>query len=420
MKRMKALLLSTSDIEGGAARAAYRLHQGLSTTGVDSYMFVQKKVSDDRTVLSCQNLLGKLSEKLKLSEHLDRLPLKRYHGSLKSSFSLQWTSEEVPAAISTLNPQIINVHWICKGFLRIETLATFKQPIVLTLHDMWAFTGGCHYSQECDRYTQSCGACPQLKSRHQHDLSRWVWSRKAKAWKDLNLTVVTPSRWLAECASRSSLFQQTRVEVIPNGLDTQIYKPMDRCIARDRLNLPQDKFLVLFGAMYATSDARKGFHLLQPALQKLSTAGWQDKLELIVFGAAKPSQPTDFGFKTHYLGSFQDDLSLALIYAAADVFVAPSVQDNLPNTVMEALACGTPSVAFKIGGMPDLIEHQYTGYLAQPYEADDLAAGIAWILDNPERHAALCQQSRQTTEQEFTVQQQAQAYKTLFEELLAS
>jgi glycosyltransferase involved in cell wall biosynthesis len=417
---MKTLLLSTSDLEGGAARAAYRLHQGFQKTGVDSYMLVQEKKSDDRTVSSSQNMLSKLSTKLKLSEHLDALPLRQYHRSPKTPFSLQWTPEQVSSAIAALNPQIINLHWICKGFLRIETLAKFRQPIVLTLHDMWAFTGGCHYSQGCDRYIKSCGDCPQLQSIHECDLSRWVWNRKSKAWKDLNLTIVTPSRWLSECARRSSLFQQMRVETIPNGLDTQVYKPMERSIARDRLNLPQDKLLVLFGAMYATSDTRKGLHLLQPALQKLSRTNLQDKIELIIFGASKPNHDPEFGFKVHYVGSLSDDISLSLIYAAADVFVAPSLQDNLPNTVMEALACGTPCVTFEIGGMPDLIDHQRTGYLVQPYDVEDLAAGITWILDCPERHANLCRQSRQKVEQDFTMQQQAQSYTTLFEQLIVN
>ena len=172
--------------------------------------------------------------------------------------------------------------------------------------------------------------------------------------------------------------------------------------------------------MTATSDRRKGFHLLLPAIKKLSQGEiWQHKLELVVFGASEPVNPPDFGLKTHYLGRLNDDISLALVYAAADIFVAPSLEDNLPNTVMEALACGTPSVAFKIGGMPDMIEHQENGYLAHPFEVEDLALGINWVLEDTERYNQLCIRARQKVAQEFTLELQAQKYLELYSEILS-
>lgn len=417
---MKILLVSTSDFEGGAARATYRLHQGFHRAGITSQILVQRKLSSDPLVVTASSSLSKLSNKLKLTERIDALPLKSYSRSKQNLFSPQWTPEQVSAAVKRINPDIINLHWVCKGFLRIETLAQFQRPVVLTLHDMWAFTGGCHYSQDCNRYIKSCGVCPQLQSSSEKDLSYQVWKRKAKAWNHKELTVVTPSRWLAECARQSSLFQQSQIKVIPYGLDTQLYKPLDRRIARDRLNLPQEKLLVLFGAMHAGSDTRKGLQFLPPALQKLNATNWVNEIELIIFGASQPNQAPNFGFKARYLGNLNDDVTLALAYAAANVFVAPSMQDNLPNTVMEALACGTPCVAFNIGGMPDLIDHQSNGYLAQPYNTDDLAAGIAWVLESQERRQVLCQQSRQKVEKEFTLGLQAQRYSSLFKELLGN
>jgi glycosyltransferase involved in cell wall biosynthesis len=282
---------------------------------------------------------------------------------------------------------------------------------------MWAFTGGCHYSQDCDRYTASCGACPQLYSSENWDLSRWVWQRKAKSWKDLDLTIVALSSWLSNCASSSSLFRDRRIEVIPNGLDIRKYRPINRHVARELLNLPQDKHLVLFGSIWATNVKRKGFHLLQPALQDLNQSGWQDKLELVIFGASQPNNPPDFGFKVHYLGTLSDDLLLALIYSAADVFVLPSTEENLANTVMESIACGTPCVAFNIGGMPDMVEHLKNGYLAQPYKIEDLAKGIAWVIENEERHQKLSHRAREKAEQEFTLEIQAHRYLSLFSEL---
>ncbi|QSJ15469.1 glycosyltransferase family 4 protein [Nostoc sp. UHCC 0702] len=414
------LLINTCDpkAEGGAgdARAAYRLHQGLLRLGINSQMLVQNKKIDDQTVISYPNKLGQIISKLRPS--LDALPLKFYGHSKQNPIymRLQWLPNNITSQIATLNPDIINLHWICDGFVPIEALAKFNKPIVWTFHDLWAFTGGCCYNKECDRYTKSCGNCPILGSNQASDLSSWVWRRKAKAWQNLKLTIVTPSKWLAECAKSSSLFQNTPIKVIPYGLDLDRYKPIEQQTARKILNLPQNKQLILFGAISATSNQRKGFHLLQPALQKLSQAGWKDKIELIVFGASQPENPTEFGFQAHYLGKLNDDISLALVYCAADVFVAPSIQDNLPNTVLEAIACGTPCVTFNIGGMPDMIEHQKNGYLAQPYQIEDLAQGIAWVIENKERYKKLCDRAREKAEQEFNLELAARSYLSVYEE----
>lgn len=412
---MKVLHLSTSDIDGGAARAAYRLHRGLQNLSVNSQILVQEKYSDDRHVFAPKTRLSQGIARAKLT--LDALPLKLYQQRQDALLSLQWLPDRVVQNTAAIAPDIINLHWINGAFVQIETLSKFRCPLVWTLHDMWAFTGGCHYSGECDRYTTSCGYCPQLHSSKDRDLSRWVWHRKSKAWKQLNLTIVTPSQWLAECARTSSLFQSARIKVIPNGLDTRRYRPINRCLARELLHLPQDKHLILFGSMSGTSDQRKGFHLLQPALQQLSRTEWSKQLALIVFGEAAEIPP-ELGFEIHYLGKLSDDLSLALTYAAAAAFVAPSVQDNLPNTVMESLACGTPCVAFNIGGMGDLIEHQQNGYLARPYAIDDLARGIVWVLENQNRHQALSKRAREKVEQEFSLETQAHRYLALYDEIL--
>ena len=410
---MKVLHLSESD-GGGAGRATFRLNQGLQRLGVDSKILVQLKYSDDRTVFSPETTLGKFSAKLKLPERLDALPLKSYPQRDASDFSLEWLPSGIVSKVAKLTPDVVNLHWVCHGYVPIEAIAKFKKPLVWTLHDMWAFTGGCHYSQECDRYENSCGTCPQLGSTKSWDISRWVWQRKAKAWQNLNLTLVSPSHWLAKCARSSSLFQDLPIEVIPNGLDTQQYKPIPRQVARELLNLPQDKQLILFGAMYPNSDRRKGFYLLQKALQKLSKTEWCNQIEIVIFGASRPQESVELGLNSHYLGRLSDEISLAVVYAAADVFVAPSTQDNLPNTVMEAIACGTPSVAFNIGGMPELIEHQHNGYLAQALDSEDLAQGIIWVLENKERHQKLCDRARQKAEQEFTLEIQARRYESLY------
>lgn len=415
---MKVLLISTSDLSGGAGRAASRLHQGLQSCNITSQMLVQTKLSDDETVTGPQTRIEKAISKYR--RNIDKLPLQQLYPQCdRSVYSLQWLPDQITSKLAQIKADVINLHWVCGGFLNIATIGKFKLPIIWTLHDMWPFTGGCHYSQECDRYTESCGSCPQLPSHKPSDWSHWVWQRKAKAFQNINLTIVTPSLWLAKCASSSSLFKDLRVEVIPNGLDTTKYQPINRQMARQILGMPQDKHIVLFGAMNATSDPRKGFHLLQQALENLNTSVLKEQLFLMIIGTSNSSYLPNGGLETHYLGKLSDDISLAIAYAAADVFIAPSIQENLPNTVMEALACGTPCVAFNIGGMPDMIEHQKNGYLARPYEIEDLAQGIVWVLDNKERHRKLSYRAREKAEQEFTLKIQAHRYSSLFSEILA-
>jgi glycosyltransferase involved in cell wall biosynthesis len=411
---MNILHLSTCDIEGGAARSAYRLHCGLRTIGLQSNMLVRAKSSLDKSVISEKKLMTKLGPVF------NGLPLKYFYPNRDSQpFSTQWFPDALASEVQRLNPSIINLHWVCNGFLKIETLRDFKKPLVWTLHDMWAFTGGCHYNQNCDKYMDSCGDCPQLESKRDVDLSRWIWKRKSKAWQDLNLTIVTPSQWLAKCAGHSSLFKNQPIKVIPYGLDTTLYKPISKSIAREILNLPQDKLLILFNSM-SSKDTRKGFSLLKQALKFLSQSSqWKEEIELIILGESQAKTSEDLGLKAHYLGRFNDDISIVLAYNAADVFVAPSLQDNLPNTILEAMACGIPSVAFNIGGMPDMIDHQSNGYLAQPFDIEDLAEGIVWVLKDLERHKKLCDQSREKAEREFTLELQAYRYQSLFQEILS-
>ncbi len=208
----------------------------------------------------------------------------------------------------------------------------------------------------------------------------------------------------------------------PYGLDLGIYKPIDRQLARQILNLPLNSKLILFGAISATSDRRKGLHLLQPALQKLQKYldSKEIPIEILIMGASQPKSSLDFGLITHYLGKLSDDVTLALIYSAADIFVAPSLQDNLANTVLEAIACGLPVVAFDIGGMSDMITHQHNGYLAKPFDTDDFAKGISWILEDGDRYQRLSHQAREKAEKEFSQELQAKRYLKLFEEILTN
>jgi glycosyltransferase involved in cell wall biosynthesis len=409
---MKTLHLSTSDIDNGGARAAYRLHKGLQGIGCESQMLVRAKFSSDPTVLVARSLLTKLGPPS------SDLPLRFYPKCTSEMFSAQWFPDGIGTKAAQQASDIINLHWICNGFIQIETLAKFNRPLVWTLHDMWPFTGGCHYTRDCTQYQASCGTCPQLPSRRRWDLSRWIWQRKKKAIAKAPLTIVATSRWMADCARASSLFKDLPIEVIPLGLDTQRYKPINRQVARELLNLPQDKQLVLFGAIGATANPRKGFHLLLPALQQLCQEGWGNRLGIVVFGGAPDQNPIPVELESHYVGYVHDDLLLTAIYAAADVMVVPSVQEVFGQTAIESMACGTPVIAFNGTGLQDIVTHQETGYLAQPFEVQDLARGIAWVLAEPERHKTLCLKARETCVTQFSAPIQAERYLSLYKEIL--
>jgi glycosyltransferase involved in cell wall biosynthesis len=437
IKRLNVLHLSTSDLQGGAARAAYRLHQGLLRQGVDSSMLVQAKMSCDPRVFAPT----RRSQQLFTSTRViwDTLPLKAYpQCKADGNFFPQWLPERVASQVGQRHPDILNLHWISGGFVRLETLARLPYPIVWTLHDMWAFTGGCHYSGTCERYTQTCGACPQLQSQNPRDLSYRVWQRKAKAWQGLNLTLICPSQWLADQVRRSHLFARGShhqihrpihhdIEVIPNGLDLQTYRPIEQGLARQLLRLPPKGQLILFGALQATSDPRKGFDLLQAALQQLPllqranpTEAMPQPIEVVIFGATSPENPPDLGFPVHYLGQLQDELSLVLAYAAADVMVVPSRQENLAQTACEALACGTPVVVFDQTGLTTVIEHQVNGYVCADLDSQSLATGMAWVLADPDRLRQLAAQARQRAEQQLDITQMTKAYEAVYARLLSA
>ena len=420
---MKILHVASSETSG-AGRAALRLHEGLLNNNIDSNALVLYKKSPKglaahRDRQSIEQVDKKARIYKQVQDKLSKRITQKVFGC-DHTFSANFTPSLILDDIKAKQADVINLHWIGREFIKIEELQEFNTPIVWTLQDMWSFTGGCHYSETCDRYTESCGSCPQLEGDKEQDLSRWIWQRKAKAWKDLNLTIVAPGTWIAECARASSLFGDRRIEVIPFALDTEVYKPVEPQAARKLLNLPQDKQLILFGAFSSTSDKRKGFHLLVPALQKLSQTDLQTNAELVIFGADEPKDPVDLGFKTHYLGRFDDEVALSQLYSAADVMIVPSIQESFGQTASESLACGTPVVAFNATGQRDIVEHQDCGYLAQPYEVEDLAQGIAWVLQDTQRHQQLRLNARAKAIATYALDLQAQSYLSLYQELLAT
>jgi len=410
---MKILIVNTSDINGGAARAAYRLHKALLAQNIDSQMLVQSKSSDDFTVLTETSKLRKNLNKLRPT--LDSIPVRFYKERTKTLFSpscLPFT--DVVGKINELNPDIVHLHWICSGMMLIEDIARIKAPIVWSLHDNWAFTGGCHIMWECEKYKENCGNCPRLGAEKENDLSRKVFNRKQKTFSKIdNLTIVGLSSWLNKCSKKSALLKDKKHINLPNPIDTKTYKPFDKEKARELWSLPKDKKFVLFGANSATSDINKGFKELSEALHKLT---FKD-VEFVVFGSSEPKEPQNFGFKTHYLGSLHDDVSLVTLYSAVDVMIVPSLQEAFGQTASEAMACGTPTVAFGHTGLLDIIDHKKNGYLAIPFDTTDLANGIEWVLNN-ENYDELGENAREKVLREFDSVVVARKYIELYNEVL--
>lgn len=416
MAIMRILMLNTFDVEGGAAKAAYRLHKGLLARGAESKMLVQHKTGGDDSVFVGNTAAFGVSAFLR--RYIDAVPLMRYRSRKTFHWSTAWWPTDTVARVKAEKPDIVHLHWICWGFLSISDLARLPGPVVWTLHDSWAFTGGCHVPGDCFNYQDRCGRCPQLSSTRVHDLSSHTLERKKKYWRNANLTIVTPSRWLGDCAKHSAVLGNRRIETIPNGIDTTVYRPIDKQLARQALRLPLDKRLILFAAMHATSDPNKGADLLFQALRELGRDGWGDRAGIVVLGASPSDLPSDLGIPVTCLAFLRDDVSMVLAYSAADVTVVPSRQENLSNMVMESLACGTPAVGFRIGGVPELISHCLNGYIVEPFSTHDLAKGIHFVIEDEARHKALSVSARKRVEEEFDIRSIASRYAGLYESLL--
>ena len=411
---MRVLLVNSTDVTGGAARAAQRLLQALPLAGVEARMLVQARhgAADPRV----EGPRGSVQRAMaRIRPRLDLVPAQRYPKGRQVLFSAaRWAPGGFLERINASDADVVHLHWINGGMLSIEEIGRINKPVVWSLHDMWAFTGGCHYDEACGRWATHCGACPVLGSDREHDLSHAVFERKRRHFKQVpNLTIVGLSRWMATCAERSPLLVQARVVQLPNPVDTDMFTPLDRLAARARFGLPENKPLVLFGAVNATGDQRKGFAQISAALKALPPGA----VELVVFGAQRPASPPDLGHPAHYLGSISKDVDLCLLYNAADVTVLPSLQENLSNTVVESLACGTPAVAFDIGGNSDMIDDHVNGILAQAFDPHALAAGIRWVVDHrePEKVRAA---ARGTAVERFAMRAVAERYRALYGDLV--
>ncbi|MFT6127429.1 MAG: glycosyltransferase involved in cell wall biosynthesis [Flavobacteriaceae bacterium] len=410
---MKVLIVSTSDLSGGAARAAYRLHQALVRQKIDCQMLVQSKSSDDYRVLGPTTKFSKGLGKIR--PFLDSLLVRFYKRRSKTLFSSSYLPfSGIIERINSINPDIVHLHWIAGGIMRIEDLAKIKAPIVWSMHDMWAFTGGCHYNEQCDAYQNGCGSCVVLGSNSKFDLSKINFLRKHNTYKKIkNLYINGSSKWISESAKSSSLFKNRNVTTIPNPIDMNLFKPVDKTSSRNLFNIPLEKKIILFGAINPLGDSRKGFKELFESLSKLEL----ENVEFVIAGSSEPLQENSFAYPVHYIPPLSDEYSLSILYNIADVIVAPSLQENLANSIVESLLCGVPVVAFNIGGNPDLIEHKENGYLVKPFSSDDMAYGIEWVLNN-KNYSTLSSNARKKAVSCYSYEVLSPIYIELYENVI--
>ena len=387
---MKVLQLSTDDFSGGASRAAYRLHLAFAQSEVDSHMRVLEHQTANVRVLA-----GRAPRTFEQRVRLKLQHMRRAHAARKWKtdnlilHSFGQVSAGLVTELNRCDADILHLHWIAK-LLSVEDIGRLTKPLVWTLHDMWAFCGGEHVSPDDVRSRFRQGYLPDNRPAGESgpDLNRQTWDAKRRAWAHQRFHIVTPSQWMARCVRESVLFRDTPVTVIPNPLEmSQLWRPLPKQFARAQLGLDPNKKYVLSGSAGGMPHL-KGEDLLRAAMSRVAAVA-PGEIELLIFGQYRPAGSADWPCPVHWLGPVRDDQVMATIYSAADVMMVPSRQDNLPNTAVEAHACGTPVVGFSIGGVPDIVTHQQTGWLARPFDTDQLAEGILWVLSDHARWKAL-------------------------------
>jgi glycosyltransferase involved in cell wall biosynthesis len=416
--RVKVLHLSYADSHEGAAIGAYRLHRAMLNEGIDSRILVQRKKLKDPTAIQIGLFRRAV---IKIFRILSKVILRLQKPENFAVRSLNIFPTGIHRIINRMDVDIVQFHWINMNTISISEIGKIKKPIVWKLPDMWAFNGAEHYLSPGDpeRYKTGYDRNNRPEGDRGLDIDRWTWRYKRKCWRAVTMTIVTPSKWLGDCARQSKLFQDYKVYNIPNPINLDHYKPYaSKGEARQVINLPASKTLILFGAFKATSDRRKGFHHLQKCLEYFTSLENNENCELVILGSTGPENTTMYGMKVHYLGSvFGDDL-LRAIYSAADVMVLPTEADNLPNTIQEAMACGTPCVGFDVGGLPDMIAHERSGYLAKPFDEKDLAHGIGWVLSQD--HESLSHVVRDSAVKLHDPKKRVADYMEIYREVLGS
>lgn len=379
---MRILLINTSERTGGPAIAAYRLMEALKNNGIKAKMLVRDKSTDQITVIGLNKSWRRIWQFL-----WERTVIWIANGFTRRNLfavDIANTGTDITKLHEFVQADIIHLHWINQGMLSlndIDKILKSGKPIVWTMHDMWPFTGICHYARKCSKYEEKCHNCGLLLKPHKRDLSYKVFKKKQKIFADADITFVACSHWLEEMAKNSALIGKHKITSIPNPINTNMFMPRNKRQAREKLNLPQDKELLLFGSVKIT-DKRKGIDYLIEACKILTQNNPElsKKLGVVILGAHPEQYSSLFPFPIYTMNYVKNERELVDIYNAVDIYVTPSLQDNLPNTIVEAMSCGIPCVGFQTGGIPQMIDHLHNGYVAEYKSASDLANGIKWVL----------------------------------------
>lgn len=417
---MKVLHVSFDDSGGGAGRAAYRIHRALVDSGCESRMRVLVSGTDDGLVKAVQQQSVIFRAIQKLRREMLAYSLRNWHTDNPILHSFGRVGAGLVEELNSSDADILHLHWIA-NVLSIADIGRLRKPVVWTLHDMWAFCGGEHYVPDTADARFRTGYIADNRSAGERgpDMNRRAWEEKRRVWSHQRFSIVSPSRWLAGCARSSVLFGKAPIHVIPNPIATDgLWQPVLRATARTALRLPQDKRLIMMGAVSGLKNPYKGGDLLKKAIARV-VASRPDDVELMIYGQQGAEKGDVWPCKVHWLGVVRDDRVLVLTNSAADVVVVPSRQDNLPNTAIEAQACGTPVVAFSTSGLTDIVIHRETGWLAKAFDTDDLAEGILWVLADEERRGRLSQLSREKAVERFAPQVIAGKYLEVYERTLA-
>ena len=403
--------------------APWRIHEAMLSNGIDSYIYVLGKSTPGQRVLygMPQNFYNRAIRLICLNfwRVLEKGILTFFKSDTTVPLSLGIGSLLNRKFIKKFNPDVINLHWICGHFVSMDDILWLSQnyKVVWTLHDSWAFTGGCHVFQECTKWQTGCYDCRLMGKRLGIDLAKWVFKRKIRTICRANITMTGVSKWMTNCIKKSYLLNQKDVFLTHNTLNQQVFKPVDKYTLRNIFGLPKDKKLILFGARNSTKDKNKGYYLLLESLSYLLENKLISNFELVIFGSEQPSNVPEFGVPAHYMGSFCDNVSLSMLYGAADVMVVPSKQESFGQTVLEALSCGTPVVAFAIGGIIDQIDHMVNGFLATPYNSQELAQGIAYIIKDEDRWKQMSEAARNKAAKCFSEGCVTQSYLQAYQDM---
>ena len=410
---LKVYHLSYADNIGGAAKATFRVHKALKKYGIQSKILVNKSITNDPDIIYTSNLIEKNYIKLKprLIKVLSNFLITK-NQSLHSPSLIPSNWHQI---VNNSNVDIVNLHWVQKEMISIKNISQIRKPLVWTFHDMWPFCGAEHVSSD-NRWINGYKTNNRPPYESGFDLNKFIWNKKLKFWNK-SFSIITPSKWMAECVHKSFLFKNSKVKVIPHCIDLDFWSPINKKEAKQLLGIQKDIPLLLAGTLNSNDEPNKGFDLLKHSLSIFKK--YNLKVNIAVFGQREKHSQNNLSKEVLYLGTINEDTKMRIIYSAADLVMVPSRIESFSNIAMEAQCCGTPVVSFSTSGLKDVVEHKKTGYLAKPFEAYDFAKGLYWCLNQSSKNNNLGKQARLRSKNLWNEKKISNSYKEYYEEIIS-